>query len=939
MTARTIRILAVPIVLGWVVLTAVANAVVPSLEVVSEQRSAPIAPDGAPSMEAMARLGHNFAEFDSNSTIMVVLEGQQPLADAAHAYYDNIIGQLRRDPAHVQHVQDFWGDRITAAGVQSADGKGAYAMVNIAGNLGQTLANDSVEAVREVVSHTPAPAGVKAYVTGPAALADDMQIIGNASLATMTLYSVAAIAIMLFLFYRSILTTVIQLFMTGIALGSARGIVAVLGYHDMFGLTTFAANILTMLAIAAGTDYGIFLIGRYQEARSAGEDHTSAYYTTFRGVTPVVLGSGLTIAGATLCLGLTRLPWFQTMGVPVAIGMVVVVAVGLTLGPAVVAILGRHQLLDSKRTVGGRRYRRVGTAVVRWPGPILAVSAVVVLIGLAALSVYRPGYNDRDYLPDDAPARIGYAAANRHFSQARMNPDLLMIEADHDMRNPADMLVLNKVAKNVLHVVGIAMVQDITRPLGIPIQHSSIPFQISLQGQITRQHLDFVKARLSDVYRVSDELGKTAEILEQIYNVQQQLVEAIHDANGHTQELAAITSKLRDHLADFDDTWRPIRSGFYWEKHCFAIPICWSFRSLFDSLDNVDELDQVFHQLAADYNTVDSLQPQLLALVPPQIESLKTTRNLVLTMYSTLTAIVDQMDAMTDTAGVMGQSFDNSKNDDLFYLPPEAFANEDFQAGMRTFLSPDGRAARFFITHQSDPATPEGISRVAQERTAAQEALKQSSLSNAEVYLGGTAATFKDMHDGEKYDLMIAVLSALTLIFIIMLILTRSIVAALVIVGTAASSIAAALGLSVLIWQNAFGINMHWAISALSVIVLLAVGADYNLLLVARFREEIHAGIKTGIIRSMAGTGQVVTAAGLAFAFTMAAMLASRLWIIGQFGLTVCVGLLLDTLIVRLLLMPSIAMVLGRWFWWPQVVYPRGIDNVRRTAFRPARSA
>ena len=96
-------------------------------------------------------------------------------------------------------------------------------------------------------------------------------------------------------------------------------------------------------------------------------------------------------------------------------------------------------------------------------------------------------------------------------------------------------------------------------------------------------------------------------------------------------------------------------------------------------------------------------------------------------------------------------------------------------------------------------------------------------------------------------------------------------------------------------------------------------------LLVSRFKEEIHAGLKTGIIRSMAGTGGVVTAAGLVFAFTMASMVGSDMRAVGQFGSTVCVGLLLNTLIVRSLLLPSIATLLGRWFWWPQVVHTHAI--------------
>ncbi|MGH3556490.1 MAG: RND family transporter [Mycobacterium sp.] len=926
---HAIRVLAVPIILAWLFITVVVNVIVPRLEVVSEEHSAPMAPVDAPSMQAMMRLGHNFREFDSNSTIMIVLEGQQKLGDDAHRYYGDLIRQLRQDPEHVQHIQDFWSDRLTAAGVQSADGKGAYVMLNIAGNQGQTLANESVEAVRDVLDRTPAPPGVKAYVTGPAALSDDMHVIGNASLAKITLFTLAAIAIMLYLVYRSVVTTVVQLFMTGIALASSRGVIAVLGYHNVFGLTTFAANILTMLAIAAGTDYGIFLIGRYQEAHAAGEDRVTAYYTTFRSVAPVVLGSGLTIAGATYCLSFARLPWFHTMGVPVAIGMLVVVAAGLTLGPAVLTVCSRFGLLEAKRAAKGRLWRRVGIAVVRWPVPILAASAVVVLIGMIALPGFKPGYNDRYYLPENAPVNVGYAAADRHFSQARMNPDLLMVEADHDMRNPADMLVLDRVAKNVIRVVGIAMIQGITRPLGIPIQHSSIPFQNSMQSQTTMQNMDFLKERMADILKLADQLGITINYLERTYDVQRRLAEATHRTDVDTHELTEITDQLRDNIADFDDFWRPIRNYFYWEKHCFDIPMCWSLRSIWDSLDGIDRLDEKFHKLATDFDDIDALQPQLVALLPPQIESLKTTRALTLTLHSTFQAMINQMEAMSDTAIVMGQSFDNSKNDDFFYLPPEAFDNPDFKTGLRMFLSPDGKSARFFITHQGDPATPEGISRVDVERTAAQEGLKQSSLSEAKVYLGGTAATYKDMHDGQKYDLMIAVLSALTLIFTIMLLITRSLVAALVIVGTAASSIAAAFGLSVLIWQDLFGIHIHWVVAALSVIILLAVGSDYNLLLVSRFKEEIHAGLKTGYIRAMAGSGGVVTAAGLVFAFTMASMLGSDLRVLGQFGSTVCVGLLMDTLVVRTLFMPSIATILGRWFWWPQVIHPRGENVVR----------
>ena len=151
-----IRILSLPIILFWIAIAVLVNVVAPQLEVVGELHSAPMAPEDAPSMKAMKLMGDNFKEFNSNSTIMVVIEGQKPLGPDAHKYYDEIIRKLEQDPEHIQHIQDFWGDTLTAAGAQSADGKASYVMLNLAGEQGQTLANEGVDAVRKVIKDRPA---------------------------------------------------------------------------------------------------------------------------------------------------------------------------------------------------------------------------------------------------------------------------------------------------------------------------------------------------------------------------------------------------------------------------------------------------------------------------------------------------------------------------------------------------------------------------------------------------------------------------------------------------------------------------------------------------------------------------------------------------------------------------------------------------------------
>ncbi len=928
--ARTIHRLSPLIVLAWVAFALTVTFAVPSLEQVGRLHSVPLNARDAPSVEAMTRMGKVFKESDSDSFAMIVLESQQPLGHDARTYYAELVRKLKNDSQHVEHVQDLWGDRLTAAGAQSPDGKAAYVQLNLSGNQGTTLGQESVAAVREIVKQMPPPPGVEVYVTGPSALVTDMQGSGEKSILKITAISGVIIFAVLLLVYRSVLTVIPLLATVGIELLAARGIVAFLGNSNVVVLSTFAINLLVALAMAAGTDYGIFFFGRYQEARQAGEDKKTAYYTTYRGVAPVVLGSGLTIAGAMLCLSFTRMPMFQTIGVPCAVGMLVAVAVALTLVPAVLAAGSRFALFDPKREIAQRRWRGVGTAIVRWPAPILVTTLAVALIGLATLPGYKTSYNDRLYLPKDIPANAGYAAADRHFSQSRMMPEILMIESDHNMRNPADFLVLHKLAKAIFRVPGVSRVQGITRPEGTPIEHTSIPFLISMQNAAMQQNMEFMKSSINDLLKQADLMSRQLVLMRRMYELQKQLTALTHHSIGLTKELAAVVDELRDHISDFEDFWRPIRSYLYWEKHCYDIPVCFSFRSLFDGLDGVDMLGDKLHDVVKDAEKMDVVMPQLLQQLPPLIATMEKMRDMLLTMHSTMSGSFGEFDDTSQNATAMGQAFDAAKNDDSFYLPPEVFQNPDFQRAMGSFLSPDGKAARFIIAHKGDPATSEGIARVDQIKTAAQEALKTTPLAGAKIYIAGTASTFKDFRDGSKYDIRIAFIGALCLIFIIMLTITRSFVASLVIVGTVALSLGASFGLSVLVWQDILGINLHWMVLPMSVIVLLAVGSDYNLLLVSRMKEELAAGINTGMIRAMGGTGKVVTNAGLVFAFTMASMVFSDLRIIGQVGTTIGLGLLFDTLVVRSFMTPSIAALLGRWFWWPQIVRPRPASYMLR---------
>ncbi|MCV7381004.1 hypothetical protein BST11_08805 [Mycobacterium alsense] len=920
---RMIHRLALPIVLVWLGIVFVTNTVSPQLEVVAKTHSVSMSPTDAASFQSMMKVGSTFKEFNSDNSAMILLEGDKPLGAEAHRYYDEIVRRVEQDKKHVQHVQDFWSDPLTAAGSQSHDQKAAYVQVYLAGNMGGGLANESALAVRKIVDSVPAPPGIKAYVTGAGPLFADQSHAGEKGVATVTLITFVVIIVMLLFVYRSVVTVVIMLAMVFIELAAARGVVATLGNYGIMGLSTFANNMLVLMAIAAGTDYAIFVVGRYHEARGLGETREQAFYTMFHSTAHVVLGSGLTIAGAMYCLSFCRLPYFQSLGVPCAVGMLVAVLAALTLAPAILTVASFFKLLDPKRMLQTRGWRRLGTAVVRWPAPVLAVTIAAALVGLLALPGYKTDYDNRHFLPADTPANVGYAAADRHFDQARLNPELLMIVTDHDLRNPADFLVLDKVAKAVFHIPGIGRVQTITRPLGTPLDHSTLGFQMGAQAAQRIQTQHYQEEQANNLLKQADELRKTMATLHEQMQVTQDLSNTTHETTRLTKETVKITESLRDDIANFDDFFRPIRSYFYWERHCYDIPACWAIRSIFNALDGIDQVTQNIEDLSANLDKLDRIQPKLVALIPPQIESQQRNLETVMSNYAITQGLNEQAKAQSDNATAQGDAFDKAKNDDTFYLPPEAFKSPDFARGLKNFISPDGHAVRLIISHEGDPATPEGISRIEPIKQAVHEAIKGTPWEGAKVYLGGTAATYKDMHDGSDIDLMIAGIAAATLIFIIMLVITRSVVAAFVIVGTVLLSLGASFGLSVLVWQYILGIKLHWMVLAMAIILLLAVGSDYNLLLISRFKEEIHAGLKTGTIRAMAGSGSVVTSAGLVFAATMATFMFSPLLVMAQVGTTIALGLLFDTLIVRSFMTPSLATLLGRWFWWPQHVRPR----------------
>jgi RND superfamily putative drug exporter len=214
-----------------------------------------------------------------------------------------------------------------------------------------------------------------------------------------------------------------------------------------------------------------------------------------------------------------------------------------------------------------------------------------------------------------------------------MNPELVMVQADHDLRNPADFLIIDKIAKAMVHVHGIAQVQTITRPDGKPIEHASLAYTVSQSGNGQLMNNDYQQTVLANTLKQANEMQTSIDSQQKLYDITLQLADVTQKMAAKMANTSDDIKDVRDHLADFDDTFRPMRNYFYWEPHCFDIPLCWSLRSIFDSLDGIGKMSDDFQDIVPDLNRMAELTPQMAAVMPatraipqPKIKSSKPSR-------------------------------------------------------------------------------------------------------------------------------------------------------------------------------------------------------------------------------------------------------------------------------------------------------------------------
>ena len=258
-----------------------------------------------------------------------------------------------------------------------------------------------------------------------------------------------------------------------------------------------------------------------------------------------------------------------------------------------------------------------------------------------------------------------------------------------------------------------------------------------------------------------------------------------------------------------------------------------------------------------------------------------------------------------------------------FYIPPQVLTQDEFKKAAAVFMSPDGHAVRYLIQTKLNPFSTAAMDQLNVITNTARGAQPNTTLADASISIAGHSATLRDVRGYYNHDIRFIIAVTLVVVLLILIALLRAIVAPLYLIVSVVISYLSALGIGVIVFQLILGHELSWSVPGLAFIVLVAVGADYNMLLISRIRDESPDGVRSGVIRTVGSTGAVITSAGLIFAASMFGLLFASISSMVQMGFVIGIGLLLDTFVVRTITVPAMAVLVGRGNWWPSRLRPR----------------
>ncbi|OBJ90621.1 RND family transporter [Mycobacterium asiaticum] len=907
------------------------------------------------------------------SLLMVVLTDEKGLTPADEATYRKLVSKLNEDTQDKMSVQNALDDQEARNLLVAKDGKALILPVNVPGDQNDPATLATYKRVAAIVKQTVAGTTLTANLSGPLATVADITDMGQEDIHFIEIATVVSVLLILLVIYRNLVTMFVPLATIGISVATAQGVLsgaAELGLGTNLQVMVF----MTAVLMGAGTDYAVFLISRYHDYLRNGDDSDTAVKKALMSIGKVIAASAATVAVTFLAMIFTKLEVFNAVGPAISISIVVALLAAVTFLPAVLVLAGRRGWIKPRGELTGKLWRRSGIRIVRRPRIHLAASLVVLIALAACLGAVRFNYDDLKSMPADVESSMGYEAMNRHYPMNAMSPMMLFIHSSHDLRTPSALADLEQIASRVSQVPGITMVRGLTRPNGEPLEQMKVSWQAGEVGSKLDEASNQIENHGGDLDRLVGGANQLADALAQLRD---QVTGAVSSLSGtvaaltameemiggdraiaaldqgarYTGQMKALGDSLSASTANAENisAWAgPMLRALYNSPDCNIDPGCVNSRAGLAAMVAADNDGTLVSIKALARNLQATQQARTIGETLTKIQqtltqassALKTIKNLQATMAQAQQgsnaladgsrAIAFGVKELVDQTRKIGGGLNEAstfllemKHDATkpnmagFNLPPQIMTRDEYKKGAQIFLSPDGHAARYFIQSALNPFSTDAMDQITAIEKAAREATPNTEISDARIAVAGVPTGLRDTRDYYNGDMNFIIIATIIIVFLILVILLRAVVAPLYLIASVLLSYLSALGIGVLVFQFLLGKELHWSLPGLSFILLVAVGADYNMLLISRIRDESPHGVRFGVIRTVASTGGVITSAGLIFAASMFGLLTASISTMQEAGFIIGIGIVIDTFLVRTVTVPALAAMIGQKNWWP----------------------
>ncbi|MCC7352144.1 MAG: MMPL family transporter [Anaerolineae bacterium] len=522
-----------PVIAFWVAVLVVVTLAAPDIGDVAVSEQSDFLPLGQPSLVAAEVAAEYFPDQASPSQAVLVIksEGGSLRDEAAQAYLAELVAWLQNEAAPgVTGEVLSPTDPALASRLLSQDNQVAMIVVGMRGTSHDEGVQHALEVIQARLDR--APAGLTGYVTGSAAIAQDYLNNALASAESTTLITVVLVIAVLLIIYRSPVSPIIPLATIGMAYGISRKVVAGLSLYG-WKVSSFTDVFLVVLLFGAGTDYCLFLVSRFREYMADNHSGPDAARHTVSRVGETITSSAGTVIVGMAAMYFAELRLFSNTGPSMAIGIFIALLAGLTLTPALLAVLGRWAFWPGhpRHAKEGGFWERLATWVTNRPWLPLALGVVV----LVPLVVYGRGQR-RTFdlladLPPSVPSKAGFLLLSGSMGAGEVQPLEVIITEIPNTRSPQGIARIYALTHELLQVPGVADVRSLTAPVGrgdpalgdalrvdkqlllIADQMDDLRAQTGVASALAQLDVDEVLAGLNTLRAYLDEVAASPDLL------------------------------------------------------------------------------------------------------------------------------------------------------------------------------------------------------------------------------------------------------------------------------------------------------------------------------------------------------------------------------------------------------------------------------------------